>query len=250
MPLDHRERRAATPPLCWLHGFTQTGASAHQFRAILTATREVLTPDLARHGARGQVGGSLDDVADAVVRELPHDPVDLGGYSFGARVALHVAIRHPERVRRLVLLGATRGIADDSARAARRERDEALAAKIEQIGTEAFLDQWMSQPMFADLPFDPRERASREGQSPSNLAASLREAGTGTQRWLNDEIGELPMVILTLAGASDERFSREARAIAQRARRASFQLVPGAAHAAHLHQPTWSAALVATFLDD
>ena len=49
------------------------------------------------------------------------------GYSMGGRYALHVALRHPELVRRLVLVSATGGIDDPAERAARREGDEALA---------------------------------------------------------------------------------------------------------------------------
>ena len=250
MPLDHNENRLVATPLCWLHGFTQTGASAHQFQSILAGTREMLTPDLARHGANALTGGSLEEIADAVDAQLPVEQVDLGGYSFGARVALHVALRHPQRIRRLALIGATRGIAEETERRARRERDELLATRIEQIGLEPFLDEWLSQPMFANLPDDASERASRQGQRADSLASSLREAGTGTQRWLGDQLDQLTLPLLAIAGASDERFSREARAIARGAPHASAQLVPGAGHATHLHQPVWSARLIENFLSE
>jgi 2-succinyl-6-hydroxy-2,4-cyclohexadiene-1-carboxylate synthase len=248
MPLDHSDSRLTAPPLLWLHGFTQTGSSAHQFRSILTATREMLTPDLARHGRKSNEGGSLDEIADEVAEKMTTDVVDLGGYSFGARVALHVALRHPTRIRRLVLLGATRGIESEELRASRRQRDNELAEHIESVGTEQFLREWLSQAMFADLPDDPVERAAREDQSATALASSLREAGTGTQRWLGNEITSIAMPLLAIAGAHDERFMREARMISRSVEAGSFQFVPGAGHAAHLHQPAWSARLVNSFL--
>lgn len=250
MPLDHRVNRFTTTPFCWLHGFTQTGASAHHFQSILTATRVLVTPDLARHGTNAREGGSLDEIADAVAAQLPEQILDLGGYSFGARVALHVALRHPERVRRLVLIGATRGISDETLRRERRDRDETLAQRIESIGLSNFLDEWLSQPLFAQLPYDELERESRSSQRAESLAASLREAGTGTQRWLGEEIRELTMPVLALAGASDERFARESRHIAHSVSDGVAQLVPGAGHATHLHQPWWSARLIDTFLTD
>ena len=42
------------------------------------------------------------------------------GYSMGGRVALHAALRHPDAVERLVLIGATAGIDDADERAATR----------------------------------------------------------------------------------------------------------------------------------
>jgi 2-succinyl-6-hydroxy-2,4-cyclohexadiene-1-carboxylate synthase len=247
VPLSPRDQSA--PPLCWLHGFTQTGRSAHQFRSILAASRDVISPDLARHGANADVGGSLDEIADAVMGAMPDGGIDLGGYSFGARVALHAAIRHPERVRRLVLLGATRGIRDDLARVARRERDARLAERAEELGAETFIAEWLAQPMFASLQIDECEAASRRDQRGDALASSLREAGTGTQRWLGEEVTELDMPVLAMAGALDVRFAEEARAIA-RSSHGQFAVVPGAGHAAHIQQPVWSSRLVLRFLSD
>ena len=246
MPLPHVDP-SAVAPLCWLHGFTQTGHSAHRFRSILAGQREVIAPDLLRHGSNWDRGGSLDEIADAVVVGLPDGVVDLGGYSFGGRVALHVALRHPERIRRLVLIGATRGIREDTERNERRHRDEALAERIELMGAAAFVDEWLRQPMFAGVPADPVERAAREDQHASSLAASLREAGTGTQRWLGGEVASISAPTLALAGSRDDRFAREASCIANSVG-GVFSLVPGSGHAAHLEQPQWTAVVVDAFL--
>ena len=100
----------------WLHGFTQTQDSAHQFRSILAGTYELLTVDLPGHGRNAGISASLDETTDLLANVLPPDPFILGGYSFGARVALHFTLRYPDRVRALVVLGATRGIHDLSDR--------------------------------------------------------------------------------------------------------------------------------------
>src|SRR5436190_1911294 len=71
------------------------------------------------------------------------------GYSMGGRIALHVALGHPDDVSRLVLVGATPGIVDPIDRATRCEADEALAAMVERVGVDAFLEQWLAQPLFA-----------------------------------------------------------------------------------------------------
>lgn len=208
----------------------------------------MLTLDLPGHGTAGQVEASLNETADMVVAALPEERVALGGYSFGGRVALHVALRHPERLSKLVLLGATRGIEDDAEREARRERDEALAARIEEIGAVAFLDEWLAQPMFLELRDDPNERQARS-RSARGLATSLRRAGTGTQEWLAPQLAAMSVPTLALAGVNDAKFSAEARAIAQLVAHGSYRLVASAGHAAHLAQPLATAGLVASFLD-
>ena len=248
MPLSRDESSDTRAPLFWLHGFTQTGQSARQFRSILAARREVLTPDLPRHGTAFHVGGSLDEIAEYLVSQMPEGICDLGGYSMGARVALHMALNHPEKVRRLVLLGASYGLSTPEERQRRIERDEALAERIELIGADAFLNEWLSQPMFTELPTDLQELDSRAGQRATSLASSLREAGTGTQRWLFNDLERITAVTLAIAGAHDIPFALRAREIASRIPRGTWTLIPGASHAAHLIQPAWTARIVDNFL--
>ncbi len=239
------QREGAGAPFAWLHGFTQTRTSAHEYRSILTGTREVWTLDLPGHGSAHAVRATLDEAADLVAEALGDGPIDLGGYSFGARVALHVALAYPSRVRRLVLLGASRGIEDPLARAQRREADERLARRVEEIGADAFLAEWLAQPLFATL----RDaEASSRSRDVDGLAASLRLAGTGTQEWLSPRLADLAMPVLALAGSLDEKFTSEARAIASAVGDGRVALVDGAGHAAHLERPAECARLVEEFL--
>jgi 2-succinyl-6-hydroxy-2,4-cyclohexadiene-1-carboxylate synthase len=248
MSLLSVQREGAGPTFVWLHGFTQSRASAHQFRSILTGTRELLTLDLPGHGSASALKASLDETADLVMDALDGQHVALGGYSFGARVALHVALRHPGSLNQLVLLGATRGIENERERLERRERDEALAKRIEEIGGPAFLDEWLAQPMFAALPPDPLERSARSTHA-EGLANSLRVAGTGTQAWLAPQLSGITVPTLTLAGGSDLKFAAEATAIAKGVARGSSDVVDAAGHAAHLEQPELTAQRITSFLE-
>jgi 2-succinyl-6-hydroxy-2,4-cyclohexadiene-1-carboxylate synthase len=240
------QRFGSGPPLVWLHGFTQTKDSAHQFRSILTGTHELLTLDLPGHGQNSAILASLPETAELLAAVLPKEPFVLGGYSFGARVALHVAIAFPSRLRALVLLGASRGLEDQDARAARRRSDDALADRIEAIGSEAFLDEWLARDMFASLPKDATERDARSRDA-RGLAGSLRLAGTGTQQWLAPSLASLTMPVLAFAGDRDPKFAREASAIAEAVVDGTVALVRDAHHAAHLEQPERSADLVQEF---
>ena len=253
----HAEASGNGPPLVLVHGFTQTGRSWGRFGELIERGRRVVRVDLPGHGASGGVRADLAETGALVLRAAGADgdgagagsgPVDLLGYSLGARVALHAALDHPGSVRRLVLIGGTAGIEDPEARAARRRRDDAMADALEADGdVDAFLRRWLASPMFAGLR-DPGLAARRENTA-AGLASSLRLAGTGTQASLWDRLGALGTPALLLTGADDLRFAAVAARMAQAMPRAAFSLVPGAGHAAHLAQPELTARMVTRFLD-
>jgi 2-succinyl-6-hydroxy-2,4-cyclohexadiene-1-carboxylate synthase len=236
MSLLGLERDGSGPLFVWLHGFTQSKYSAHRFRSILTGSYEVLTIDLPGHGENAATSASLEESADLLAEALPDEPFILGGYSLGGRVALHFALRHPERLRHLVVLSATPGIVDLAERDARRERDEELARRIERIGTKEFLSEWLAQPMFRSLQKDALESASRSSDA-AGLADSLRYAGTGTQRDLTTPLGDLSVATSILAGATDVKFVGEAARLQAAIPRSDSVVVSDAGHAAHLEQP-------------
>jgi 2-succinyl-6-hydroxy-2,4-cyclohexadiene-1-carboxylate synthase len=243
MSLLGLQRVGSGPVLVWLHGFTQTKDSAHDFLSILAGTHELLTIDLPGHGENAGVVASLEETADLLAEVLPREPFILGGYSFGGRVALHLAQRHPRRLSHLVLLSATLGIADANERRARRERDEELADHIEAVGAEAFLDEWLAQPMFASLPRDDAERQARSHNA-QGLATSLRRAGTGTQAWLGESFEHFTQPVLAIAGANDKKFTLEARRLQDAFVHAGSAFVADAGHAAHVEQPRLVSELV------
>lgn len=174
------------------------------------------------------------------------------GYSMGGRLCLHLALDRPEAVEALVLLGATAGIDDPTARARRHRDDEHLAARIERHGVEAFVDEWLARPMFGGLPDDPADRAERATNTAAGLAGALRLAGTGAQEPLWDRLGELGsrgLPVLVLAGDRDHAFVAAAHRLAAGiGPTARCDLVPGAGHAAHLERPDAFLARLRAFL--
>jgi pimeloyl-ACP methyl ester carboxylesterase len=66
------------------------------------------------------------------LEELPAGGA-LVGYSMGGRIALHAALREPERFASLVLIGVSAGVQD---RDERRRADEELASWIETHSIE------------------------------------------------------------------------------------------------------------------
>jgi len=245
MSLPVSDRPDVGPTLLWLHGFTQTQHAAERFRSILAGSLTLVTPDLPGHGGAAHESASLGESGQQLADQFLTTPRFVGGYSFGGRTALHVALARPDHVERLVLLSTTLGIADGDERAQRRGRDEALAAHIRNIGTEAFLDEWLAQPLFGGLPRRDHHERSHDAEG---LARSLELAGTGTQAYLGDAVATLTMPTLVLCGANDEKFVREGHALAERLPNATLHVVEGAGHALHMEQPDVVAGLVVDFL--
>ena len=206
-----------------------------------------MTLDLPGHGRAASISASLPETADLILDALPREPVILGGYSFGARVALHVALRDPSRLRALVVLGASRGISDPLERARRVAHDEALAQHLEEVGPDVFLREWLAQPLFERL--GPRAETDARSVDATGMANSLRHAGTGTQEWLGDRLATLDVATLALAGDADVKFTLEARAIAATVVNGRSETIRDAGHAAHLEQPERVAAAIDAFLD-
>jgi len=155
----------------------------------------------------------------------------------GGRVSLHAALAHPQAVERLVLIGATAGIDDADARAQRRTDDELLADRIETIGVEAFIDEWLQNPLFAGLTPDQAMRVDRLRNTADGLASSLRLAGTGTQAPLWDRLSEITCPVLLLVGQHDKKFSAIAERLATALPNAELRAIADAGHSVHLEQP-------------
>lgn len=95
-------------PLLLLHGGGSTIQTTFgRALPILARTRQVIARDEQAHGRTNDRGTperfetSADDVA-ALLAHLNIEKADLFGFSNGAGVAMQVAIRHPEKVRKLV----------------------------------------------------------------------------------------------------------------------------------------------------
>ncbi|HEX6021735.1 MAG TPA: 2-succinyl-6-hydroxy-2,4-cyclohexadiene-1-carboxylate synthase [Solirubrobacter sp.] len=230
------------PELVLLHGFTQTRQSWRRTIQALAGRYRAITPDLPGHGQAVHRTASFDACA-AYIRAL--QPRVLGGYSMGGRIALYAALTVPG-IERLVLVGASPGIADPAERAARRAADEALAARIETMSIEEFAREWGSQPLFAGQP----ERvaaaayADRLRNTPAGLAAALRGLGTGVMEPLWERLGELTMPVTLITGERDEKFRAIAEAMLARLPDARHVIVPGAGHAPQLEAPDLVAAAI------
>ena len=103
------ETHGAGRPLILLHGGLGSGEMFEPILPALTADHQVIAVDLQGHGRTADIDRPLDtrlmadDIA-ALIEHLGLEKPDVMGYSLGGGVAFQVAVRHPEVVRRLVLV--------------------------------------------------------------------------------------------------------------------------------------------------
>jgi pimeloyl-ACP methyl ester carboxylesterase len=241
------------PPLLLINGLAANIELWQPLRAQLPG-RQTIAFD-----APG-VGGSppaprrlrMDDLADIVeglLNELPHDVVDVLGYSFGGAVAQAFARRHPGRVRRLVLAATTPGLggiqspktlAELALLAVRRDlpaRSRAVARVVGgRVAEDRALQAWV-------------ERAHRaQPISRAGIAQQLLTmAGWTSLPWLHT----ITAPTLVLVGAEDPLVPPvNARIFMSRMPSCHWYLVPRAGHLFLIDRAPDAAAVIESFLAD
>ena len=164
-----------------------------QFGALLpslAATRQVIATDFQGHGRTNDLDRPLTsaDLASDVVGLLQHlevPQVDVFGFSVGGAVALHLAIRHPELVRKLIVSSASFHPDGD--------RPENAGAVGE-----------MTVDMIAGTPMEEEYRA--KSPHPDQLQGLLDKLGAydqGFAGWSDDDIRSIAAPTLITLGDCD-----------------------------------------------
>lgn len=98
------------PAIVFVHGTRLTGSMWAAQQVALSGEFRTVTMDLPGHGARAMEPFTLEGAADALsatIREHAGGRAVVVGLSLGGYVAMSLAAREPERIRGLVLCGAT-----------------------------------------------------------------------------------------------------------------------------------------------
>src|SRR5918998_3277641 len=105
------ESHGTGQPLVVLHGAYMTIDLMGEAAPELAKTRQIIGVELQGHGRTADIDRPLsfelmaDDIA-ALIEHLGFEKAEVMGYSLGGGVALQTAIRHPEAVRKLVVVSS------------------------------------------------------------------------------------------------------------------------------------------------
>ncbi len=169
------------------------------------------------------------------------DEATICGLSMGGNIALHFAIRHPDRVARLILVDTAAG-SEDAAAFKKTTGDWATAA--ETGGRAGFIRTIFSSPIFAQ--FADRDSQSREYLSGVISANDPLAMGHIARRVLGPrlpvyaleaELAGLSMPTLVIVGENDFACHAPGAFMAKKIPGATHVVIPGTGHFNNLERP-------------
>lgn len=249
--------RGSGIPLLLLHAFP-LDHGMWEAQQPLTESVRLIVPD--QRGFGGSVGAapitSLAGMADDAIAVLDalhvREPAVVCGVSMGGYVAQHVAARHPERVRGLILCDTK--LEADTPEA--REGRASLAAKVGRVGTSILADAMLGKLLApsAEARAASRRPAVEEHlrrmiarQQPQTVQAAL--AAMGERPDMTEAMRRLRRPTLLVCGAEDSFTPPESmRRMESVIPESRLLIVPRAGHLVPLEEPDVFNAAVLEFL--
>jgi pimeloyl-ACP methyl ester carboxylesterase len=229
------------PTVLCLHSSTGSQGQWRGLSAALAGLARVITPDLHGHGRSpawpAEQAPSLRIDATAAARLLPAEGgVHLVAHSYGAAVAMQVALDHPERVRSLALyepvaFGVLVAMAPPGPALSEITAIANQVARLSAQGqlaeaAEAFVCYWGGPDAWARMSEAQRESvAGRIGTIPLHFEALFGAA------WTADRLSALRMPVLLMNGSRTRASARQvAELLGTTLPHARRLEVPGAGH--------------------
>jgi pimeloyl-ACP methyl ester carboxylesterase len=257
----HAESTGAGAPLLFIHEFAgdhrswepQVRFFGRGYRCVTYAARGYPPSGVPADPAAYSQQRAVAD-AVAVLDGLGIDRARVVGLSMGGFTALHLALRHPARVRSAVVAGAGYGAAPERAEAFRAEC-AATAAAFENEGAPRVAQRYAVGP--ARVQFqnkNPRGwaefAAALAGHSALGSALTMRgvQAARPSLFALRDELAGVRTPVLLLAGDEDEGCLETMLMLKRTIPSAGLAILPQTGHTANLEEPDLFNATVDRFL--
>ena len=250
MKLEHSDDGRG-PAVVLLHGFANDRTLWEPQVVALRGRYRVIVPSLRGFGDSADTDGaavSMDDYADdvaALLDELRVGRAVVGGISLGGYVALALALKHPGRVRGLVLAD-TRAAADPPEWAAYREE---MVRTVQARGAEAVVDNYGDKPFAPDCPAQTRAwlRAMvRRQRVPGLVSGTL---GMARRPDRTAALASIRVPTLVIHGTEDAYVPlAEAEAMQRAIPGARLAAIRGAGHLANIDHPREFNAALLDFL--
>lgn len=200
---------------------------------------DVTAPDLPSHGKSAiwdaAVHPDYQKLATQIAASFISRPVDLIGHSFGASVALRIAVAAPEAVRSLTLIepvlfaAITQGPEIERLRADQAELDRLLHAGLAEDAARAFMAQWGAGVPWDSIPQSQRDRFVTQIPVVANVTPANFQDPGNILRDGGIEMIDAPVMILH-GDQTPEITPLVCAAIAERCQDVATANIPDAGH--------------------
>lgn len=148
------------------------------------------------------------------------------GYSLGGRLAMHALLQRPDLWWAAIIVSAHPKLLSN--REERLKSDEEWAMRFESEPWDSLIEAWNGNDVFcnAESPFERKER----DYSRSELADILRYWSLAHQEDLSDQISQLNIPILWVAGENDSRYAAQAKEMKLRHPNSKIWISPQTGH--------------------
>jgi len=185
--------------------------------------------------------GFCDQISQ-IVQEAEEDGVALTGfgYSMGARLLLRAQLECDWPFQRLILIGATGGLENETDREERWLQDVKWSELICSHGVDTFIDKWMQQPIIStQIASKTDERILRKKLlRPEPLAQSMLDFSNGKIPALWKELHRIRVPVALIHGENDVKFRTLHERMAGLLPICSIHEIPDAGHAPQLENPS------------
>lgn len=249
LELYHEIHGSGGTPLVLLHGsFMTIELNWGELLPVLAGSRQVIAVELQGHGRTADIARepTFEHFADDVAALLDHlgiERADILGYSMGGAVAVQVALRHPGKVRKVVVLSSP------------FRTDGWLPEVLEGIRN-------ISAEVLEATPLSDAYRAV--APNPDGFAAMverIKQADVNSAQPSDDEIRGITAPVLQVLGDADGMRLEHAVAVFRLLGGGVFgdyagvppsrlAVLPGATHVGLMMQTDALARVIAPFLDD
>jgi pimeloyl-ACP methyl ester carboxylesterase len=227
----------AQPPLVLLHGGGDTiQTSFGQILPALAAERQVIAFEQQGYGHTADIADrpfsfeqSADDTA-ALLEYLHIEKADLFGFSNGGTIALQVAIRHPQVVRKLVV----------------------ASALVKRDGAYPWLWDAMANAKLENMPQELREAYLKVAPQPGNLRMMHDKAVQRMRDFKDipaDAIRSIAAPTLVVVGDADVIRPEHAVETFRLLPHAQLAVLPGTDHMQVTTRTGWLVPMIGEFLD-
>ncbi|MEI8720009.1 MULTISPECIES: alpha/beta hydrolase [unclassified Mesorhizobium] len=213
----------------------------------------VLTFDLRGHGGSARIKGryEIDDFVGDTLALADHAGFarfHLAGFSLGGLIAQRLALTHPDRLQKLVLLATVAGRLPEERQAVLR-RLAALTASQPSAHHAASLSRWLTEEFQERNPDVIAELHRRDAENdPACYAAAYRVLAETDFGGILDQIRSSTLIV---TGEDDQGSNpRMARHMHDQIRGSRLEILPGLRHSILIEAPGPVAGLIADFLND